>query len=210
MLRIVGDETKYGNQIVSPPIPVKPDRDYVFRVPLKLEEGRALLKVTGPDPNATQQQALAASVIDLVEGVPPADQALKRIELPFVSGNHTEVRLVLANNASAPVLPVARMGTIELYELGPSAYQWTRIPRFVIRTLQRFLSHGMDAAADNLRNRCASAGQSPPYCFVVTERAALLPDRAISAAYGTALCDCASLLLHDVRRRISLDDVWVS
>ena len=138
MLRIVGDETKYGNQIVSPPIPVKPDRDYVFRLPLKLEEGRALLKVTGSDPNATQQDALAASVIDLAEGVPPADQALKRVELPFVSGNHTEVRLVFANNASAPVLPVARMGTIELYELGPSAYQWTRIPRFVIRNLQRF------------------------------------------------------------------------
>ena len=138
MLRIVGDETKYDNQIVSPPIPVKPDRDYVFRVPLKLEEGRALLKVTGPDPTATQQQALAASVIDIAEGVPPADQALKRVELPFVSGNQREVRLVLANNASAPVRPVARMGTIELYELGPSAYQWTRVPRFVFRNLQRF------------------------------------------------------------------------
>jgi hypothetical protein len=138
MLRIVGDETKYGSQIVSPLIPVKPDRDYMFRVPLKLEEGRALLKVTGPDPNATQQQALAASVIDITEGVAPSEQALQRVELPFVSGNHTEVRLVLANNASAPVRPVARMGTIELYELGPSAYQWTRIPRLVIRNLQRF------------------------------------------------------------------------
>ena len=138
MLRIVGDETKYGGQIVSPPIPVKPDRDYVFRLPLKLEEGRALLKVTGRDPNASQQQALAASVIDVAEGVAPSEQALKRVELPFVSGNHTEVRFVFANNASAPLPPVARMGTIELYELGPSAYQWTRIPRSVIRNLQRF------------------------------------------------------------------------
>ena len=138
MLRIVGDETKYGNQIVSPLIAVKPDRDYVFRVPLKLEEGRALFKVTGPDPNVTQPQALTASVIDITEGVAPSEQALKRVELPFVSGNHTEVRLVLANNASGPVRPVARMGTIELYELGPSAYQWTRIPRLVIRNLQRF------------------------------------------------------------------------
>lgn len=138
MLRIVGDETRYGSQIVSPPIAVERDRDYVFRLPLKLEEGRALLKVTGSDPNATQQQALAASVIDVAEGIAPSEQALKRVELPFVSGNHTEVRLVFANNASAPVPPVARMGTIELYELGPSAYQWTRVPRFVIRNLQRF------------------------------------------------------------------------
>ncbi|MDQ3474316.1 MAG: glycosyltransferase family 39 protein [Acidobacteriota bacterium] len=138
MLRLVGDETKYGSQIVSPPIAVNPDRDYVFRLPLKLEEGRALLKVTDLDPNATQQKALAASVIDIAEGVAPSEQALKRVELPFVSGNHTEVRLVFANNASAPGPPVARLGTIELYELGPSAYQWTRVPRFVIRNLQRF------------------------------------------------------------------------
>ena len=138
LLRLVGDETKYGNQIVSPSIAVKPDRDYVFRLPLKLEEGRALLKVTDQDPNATQQQALAASVIDLVEGVAPSEQALKRVELPFVSGKQSEVRLVFANNASAPAATVARMGTVELYELGPSAYQWTRGPRFVIRNVQRF------------------------------------------------------------------------
>ena len=138
MLRIVGDETKYGNQIVSPPIPVKTDRDYIFRLPLKLEEGRALLKVTDLDPNVDQHKALAASVIDVAEGVAPAEQALKRVELPFVSGNRSHVRLVLANNASAPVRPVARMGQIELYELGPSAYQWTRHPRFLIRNLQRF------------------------------------------------------------------------
>ncbi|MGI8918548.1 MAG: ArnT family glycosyltransferase [Pyrinomonadaceae bacterium] len=138
MLRIVGDETKYGSQIASPPIAVKPDRDYVFRIPLKLEEGRALLKVTGGDPNVTQQQALAASVIDVAEGVAPSAQALKRVELPFVSGNQKKVRLVLANNASAPLRPVARMGTIELYELGPSTYQWTRVPRLMIRNLQRF------------------------------------------------------------------------
>lgn len=138
MLRIVGDETKYGNQIVSLPIPVKADRDYIFRLTLKLEEGRALLKVTDLDPNVNQHQALAASIIDLVEGVAPAEQALKRVELPFVSGNRTQVRLVLSNNASAPVRPVARMGQIELYELGPSAYQWTRYPRSLIRNLQRF------------------------------------------------------------------------
>jgi hypothetical protein len=138
MLRIVGDETKYGNQIVSPPISVKPDCDYLFRVPLKLEEGRVLLKVTGPEPNLALKEALATSVIDLVEGDAPADQPLKRIELPFVSGDQSQVRFVIANNASAPVRPVARIGTVELFELGPSAYQWTRFPRLLIRMLQGF------------------------------------------------------------------------
>ena len=138
MLRIVGDESKYGNQIVSPPIPVKANHDYVFRLPLKLEEGRALLKVTDLDPNSNQQQSLAANVVDTVEGVIPAEQALKRVELPFVSANQSRVRLVLANNASAPVRPVVRMGSVELYELGPSGYQWTRYPRFLVRNVQRF------------------------------------------------------------------------
>lgn len=138
MLRIVGDETKYGNQIVSPPITVAPNRDYLFRVPLKLEEGRALLKSTGLDSNVAQHEALAASVIDLVEGEAPSNQPLRRIDLPFVSGDQSQVRFVLANNASAPAHLVARMGAIELYELGPSSYQWTRFPRFLIRNLQRF------------------------------------------------------------------------
>jgi hypothetical protein len=138
VLRILGDETKYGNQIVSSPIPVKANHDYVFRLPLKLEEGRALLKVTGLDPNLNQQQSLATSGVDPVVGVPPAEQALKRVEVPFVSANQSQVRLVLANNASAPGRPVVRMGPVELYELGPSRYQWTRYPRFVVRNLQRF------------------------------------------------------------------------
>ena len=94
--------------------------------------------MTGPDPNLALKEALATSVIDLVEGEAPADQPLKRIELPFVSGDQSPVRFVIANNASAPVRPVARIGTVELYELGPSAYQWTRFPRLLIRMLQGF------------------------------------------------------------------------
>jgi hypothetical protein len=65
-------------------------------------------------------------------------QPLKEIALPFVSGNNTQVRLILANNASAPGHPVARLGRIELFELGPSAYQWLRYLRIPIGFLQRF------------------------------------------------------------------------
>lgn len=133
MLRIVGDRTRYGNQLVSSPIAVERDRDYVVRLPLKLEEGRALVKVTNMD----QSQVLAATVLDLIEGVAPSEQALQRVELPFVSDGHSQVRLVFANNASTPGPPVARIGQAEVFELGPSAYHWTRYPRFVVRNLQR-------------------------------------------------------------------------
>jgi hypothetical protein len=32
---------------------------------------------------------------------------------------------------------MARLGALELYELGPSSFQWTRFPRLVIRNLQK-------------------------------------------------------------------------
>ena len=133
-LRIEGDETKYGNQIVSTVISVEKQKDYVFRLPFKLEEGRALIKVSNED----RSQVLASTGIDPVEGVSAVAQPLKEIALPFVSGNNTQVRLILANNASAPGHPVARLGRIELFELGPSAYQWLRYLRIPIGFLQRF------------------------------------------------------------------------
>ena len=135
-LHIVGDETKYGNQIVSTVISVEKQKDHVFRLPFKLEEGRALIKVT----NADRSKVLASTGIDLVEGVSAAAQPLKQLTLPFVSGNNTQVRLILANNASAPGHSVARLGRIELFELGPSAYQWLRYLRIPIGFLQRFFS----------------------------------------------------------------------
>ena len=136
-VRTVGDQTRYGNQIVSPPIAVQTDRDYVFRIPLKLEQGRALLKVTGPNADVDQAGAMAAFVADVVEGVAPAKQPQQRVEIPFVSAGQSQVRLALANNASGTGRAVVNLGKIELYELGPSRFQWTRYPRFILRSIQR-------------------------------------------------------------------------
>jgi 4-amino-4-deoxy-L-arabinose transferase-like glycosyltransferase len=135
-VRTVGEQTQYGNQIVSPPIAVQTDRDYVFRIPLKLEQGRARLKVTGPNGDVDQADAMAAFVADVVEGVPPAQQPQQRVEIPFVSAGQTQVRLTLANNALSTGRAVVNLGKIELYELGPSRFQWTRYPRFILRSIQ--------------------------------------------------------------------------
>ena len=141
-VRTVGDQTQAGNQIVSPPIAVQTDRDYVFRFPLKLEQGTALLKVTGPNADVDQAGAMALFVADVVEGVPPAPQ--QRVEIPFVSAEQSQVRLSLANTASSSGRAVVNLGKIELYELGPSRFQCTRYPRFILRSIQRlFLSAWM-------------------------------------------------------------------
>jgi dolichyl-phosphate-mannose-protein mannosyltransferase len=132
-LRLVADETKYGGQIVSGSIAVKKHTDYLFRLPLKLEEGRALIKITNED----QSTVLASRGIDLVEGVPPREQPLVQTSIPLVSANNSAVHFVFANNASAPVRPVAQLGRIEMFELGPSSYKWMRYLRMPIAVLQR-------------------------------------------------------------------------
>jgi len=133
-LQLTGDNTKYGEQIITEVIPVRPGKDYAFRLPLKLEEGRVLIKVTSAD----QSRILASIGIDLVEGVLPEEQPLNRISLPFVSSNNHAVRLIIANNASAPVRPIAQLGMIELFDLGPSSYQWLRYLRIPLGLLQKF------------------------------------------------------------------------
>jgi len=133
-LQLTGDNTKYGEQIVTEVIPVRPGKDYAFRLPLKLEEGRVLIKVTSAD----QSRILASIGIYLVEGVLPEEQPLKLISLPFVSSNNHAVRLIIANNASAPVRPIAQLGMIELFDLGPSSYQWLRYLRIPLGLLQKF------------------------------------------------------------------------
>jgi hypothetical protein len=134
-LQLTGDNTKYGNQIVMEAISVQPGKDYAFRLPLKLEEGRVLIKITDRD----QSRILASVGIDVVEGVSPEEQPLNRISLPFVTSNNHAVRLIIANNASAPVRPMAQLGRVELFDLGPSSYQWLRYLRIPIGLLQKFL-----------------------------------------------------------------------
>jgi hypothetical protein len=133
-LKLTGDNTKYGNQIVTEIISVQPGKDYAFRLPLKLEEGRLLIKVMSTD----QSRILASIGINLVEGVSPEEQPLNRVSLPFVSSNNQAVRLIIANNASAPVRPIAQIGRIELFDLGPSSYRWLRYLRIPIGLLQKF------------------------------------------------------------------------
>jgi hypothetical protein len=136
-VRMVGDQSQAANQVVSTPIAVQTDRDYLFRISLKLEEGRALLKVTGPDGDVDKAGALAVFVVDTVEGVPAAEQRQRRVEVAFVSAGQTEVQLVLANDPSETGRAVVNLGKIELYELGPTRFQWTRYPRFMVRSIQR-------------------------------------------------------------------------
>jgi len=133
-LRIESDETKYGVQILSTPIAVEKRHDYLLRLPLKLEDGRVTVKVT----DARQKAVLAATDVDLNEGLSSLDQPVNNLALAFVTSNESQICVSLANNAAVSARSLAEIGSVELFDLGPSSQAWMRYPRFPIRLLQKF------------------------------------------------------------------------
>ena len=133
-LRIESDETKYGVQIASPSIAVTKYHDYLLRLPLKLEDGRVMVRVT----DAKQNAVLAATDVDLNEGLTSLDQPVNNLALPFVTGNESQICVSFGNNAPVSARSVAEIGRLELFDLGPSSQAWMRYIRFPIRALQKF------------------------------------------------------------------------
>ncbi len=133
-LRITGDDSKYGDQIVSAPIAVEKNFDYLLTLLVKLEQGRMALKIISVD----GRTVLASTIIEIVEGKTPQDQPLQAVQIAFVSDRSAEqVRVALANEASGALRPVAQVGTIKLFALGSASYVWTRFPRAIIRNVQK-------------------------------------------------------------------------
>jgi hypothetical protein len=128
---IIGPHTKYSSEDSTEVIDVRPGNDYVFHLPLKLEEGRVFVKVT----NADGSNVLASVTVDLVEGVAAKDQPVRNLAVPFVSAGESGVRLALSSKAAPD--PVVSIGPMKLIELGPSSLQWLRYLRIPLGWMQR-------------------------------------------------------------------------
>ena len=122
----------YATLHISEGMTVKPDTDYAAYLPLKLEQGRLLIKIT----DEGQKTILASTNVDLVEGVPASEQPIQNLIIPFVSANHSQVRFVIANFAARD--SAALVGTSRVVELGPSSQQWLRYVRQPVGFVQRF------------------------------------------------------------------------
>jgi hypothetical protein len=123
-----GGSARYGPQ-VGWPLNLKQDRDYLVQVPVRMARGRMRLSII--DPNGAE---LATAVAETAADVEPATQPITLIQLPFVA-NDAHPRLLLSNEAMAN--PLAQMGPLEIYELGPAHFLWTRYPRLLIHGIQR-------------------------------------------------------------------------
>ena len=141
-LQITGDGSEYGDQFVCAPMTIENNADYILRLALKLEQGHSAVKVTSLDRRITLASAIPEPVNEVQRKArkrsdPSNNQQDTLIQLPFASGNRTEVRLVLSNNGEATVRPVELLGSEQLFALGPTPYVWTHYPRLVIRVFQK-------------------------------------------------------------------------
>lgn len=133
ILLLNGDDSKYGDQLVSAPVAVERNREYVFEIPYKIERGRMSIGVDGADGGGREY---ASTFVETMEGKTSDEQPAQTLRLPFVTGAGTErVRLTFANGASAS--PVIRIGAVNLYSPGAASFVWTRPLRALVRTTQK-------------------------------------------------------------------------
>jgi hypothetical protein len=129
LLDVRGDDSKL--QFTSPAIPVEGQTDYVLRLPVRIEQGRVLASIVGDG------HEFASVIIEVQDWKTRAEQPLVTVELPFVSRSPGEVRLVLTNAGIQGTPPVLQLGEARLYALGPASFTWARIPRAVLRLVQK-------------------------------------------------------------------------
>ncbi len=131
-VELVGDDSKYGEQLSAGTVILKKDTDYVFAVPIKMAGGRMRISVVN-----TAGKTYASAIAEALEHTAPEAQVNNLIQLSFVSSSDEGVRLILANEASTSPNPRASIGEIRLFELGPARFLWTRYPRFLVHGIQK-------------------------------------------------------------------------
>ena len=151
-LHLVGDNTTFGNQLISRPIFVDKHSDCILEVTFSLVQGDAGIKVISADMRDTlnsvglaaaveeqrllekyKRKTLAKSSSTIVE----SDTANLWTTLEFASGNRDQVRIAVANNGQ-PGSTLNLEGLI-LRKAGDTRGLWTRQPRVLIRALQKNL-----------------------------------------------------------------------
>ena len=144
VLEISGNESEYGDQFSSASFEVKNNTDYLLEVPLALVRDNMALKVTSVDQRTSLCVVDIGNAIDNEDSTGPAEKSgMTTIRLPFASGARTQVRVVVSNNGRGSKPPVARLGAIEIFEIGATPHTWTSSIRKPVRSIQRKFTTGV-------------------------------------------------------------------
>src|SRR6266436_7037724 len=131
-VELVGDDSKYGEQLSSGKVALRRDTDYVFAVPVQMISGRMRISVIN-----NSGKAYAFGIVEAIEQTTPEEEPVNLIQLPLVSNSDEDVRLSFANEVSTPANPTAKIGEIKLFELGPARFLWSRYPRLLVHGIQK-------------------------------------------------------------------------
>ncbi|HET9532370.1 MAG TPA: glycosyltransferase family 39 protein [Blastocatellia bacterium] len=153
-VQIAGDHSTFGDQFASAPISVKENTDYLLAITVLSLQGPMAAKVTGAD----RRIALASGIISdpLKEAQRESrrrERAARRdkpmedderrtpgmIEIPFSSGDRSQVLIAISNNGASDRPPVVELGRARLVEFGPTPYTWTGGARALVRAIQKNL-----------------------------------------------------------------------
>ena len=117
---------------ISQAIQLNFGRDYVLEFPIEMLEGRITIRVTGINSRTLFASAAMPDALYRFSQEKPTNT----LRIPFVS---SEEQIRIEINGADNKDPVGvRLGRMQIFELGESAYTWTRAPRLVIRALQKF------------------------------------------------------------------------
>jgi hypothetical protein len=153
-LSVSADDSQFGVQFTSP-LEIKAGTDYITRIRLSVSQAPVALKMTDALGSITLGSAIVEPASAKPErrktkkALPPADVSQSpqdpeedwvRLDLPFASGDGTQVRLLLANDRREPgAAPVVSIQKLELFEVGPTPNKRLDGFRAVVRGLQRNL-----------------------------------------------------------------------
>jgi hypothetical protein len=123
-----------GKLILSGPLAVEPDSDYLLRIPLKVEQGNVIFTVIDAD----QKTVYAATpVFHALEVLPELGQQTHVVEIPFVTRKAGSVQLSMESEGRKQSPTILEIGRVDGFRLGPAAFVWTQYPRAIIHFAQK-------------------------------------------------------------------------
>ncbi|HEX5707899.1 MAG TPA: glycosyltransferase family 39 protein [Pyrinomonadaceae bacterium] len=133
-LDFAGDAS--GALLVSTPLAVERDTDYLLRLPLRIERGSLVVEITDERDGSIISSTPVQHPINYLDYTAET-QPFVTVERPFVSGDAAEVRVAIRNGSSKPASVAASARAAAVYALGPSSFSWTRPLRALLRPVQK-------------------------------------------------------------------------
>ena len=131
--------TADGGQSAFPlsTIKVQPQSDYLLTMPVRAISGKMVINLSD---NA--RTVASATVPDSLDPTAPKEGERTVLSLPFVNPAADQLKIVVAKGDADSGPSAIQVGSLELYRLGPASYLWTKYPRVVVKTLQKFFTTG--------------------------------------------------------------------